>query len=83
MCQNGVNTDQTKLMVTQADDALGMAQKWLEQLHHLTDHAGLADAGRELAQASVLIGEARAKLQDASDVLDGQTAGPDVTVEIV
>jgi len=83
MCERGVNVEQTKLMITQANDALAMAQKWLEQIHHLTDHGGLADAGRDLAQASVLVGEARAKLQDAEDVLDGQTAGPDITVEIL
>ena len=42
MCQKGVNTDQMKLMIGQADDALAMAQQWLEQIHHLADHADLA-----------------------------------------
>jgi len=83
MCQKGVNTDQMKLMVEQANDALAMAQKWLEQIHHLADHAELAGPGTAVAQASVMVGEARAKLDLAGDELDGQVGGPDASVELV
>ena len=85
MCQKGVNTDQMKLMIAQSDDALGMAQQWLEQIHHLADHAEMAAPSTEIAQASVLLGEARAKLDEALDRIDGATGGPgaDVSVELV
>lgn len=83
MCQKGVNTDQMKLMIGQINDSLAMAQQWLEQVHHLADHAELAGASTEAAQASVLLGEARAKLDNAADLLDGQTGGPDASVELV
>ncbi len=83
MCQKGVNTDQMKLMIGQADDSLAMTQQWLEQIHHLADHGGLNRPSTEVAQASVLLGEARAKLDQALDLMDGETAGPDASVELV
>lgn len=83
MCQKGVNTEQMKLMIGQANDSLAMAQQWLEQIHHLADHAGLTAPSVNVAQASVLIGEARAKLDVAADVIDGEVGGPDASVELV
>ncbi len=83
MCQKGVNTDQMKLMIAQAGDQLGMAQQWLEQIHHLADHGDLAEASAEVAQASVLLGEARSRLEDAVEVLSGNEPGPDIKVELV
>jgi hypothetical protein len=83
MCQKGVNTDQMKLMIGQADDTLAMAQQWLEQIHHLADHADLTDTSKEVAQASVLLGEVRAKLDHAANALDGGSTAPDASVELV
>jgi hypothetical protein len=83
MCQKGVNTDQMKLMIGQANDALALSQQWLEQIHHLADHGGLQRPSAEVAQASVLLGQARAKLEDAIDLIDGETGGPDASVELV
>lgn len=84
MCQKGVNTDQMRLMVGQANDALAMAQQWLEQIHHLADHADLTAASVSVAQASVLLGEVRAKLETAADQMDGVDAAGDTTsVELV
>jgi hypothetical protein len=83
MCQKGVNPDQMRLMIGQANDALAMAQQWLEQIHHLADHADLTTPSVHVAQASVLLGEARAKLDQASDELEGRTGGPDASVELV
>lgn len=83
MCQKGVNTDQMRLMLGQVSDSLGMAQQWLEQIHHLADHGGLDDASAAVAQASVLLGEARAKIEGAADVVSGREAGPDASVELV
>jgi len=80
MCQKGVNTDQMRLMIGQANDALAMAQQWLEQIHHLADHADLVAPSASVAQASVLLGEARGKLDIAADELAGQTPGPDASV---
>lgn len=65
MCQQGVNVDQMKMMIRQADDALAMAQQWLEQIHHLADHGGMSSESASVAQASVLVGEARGKLEGA------------------
>ena len=83
MCQNGVNTEQMKLMLGQSNDSLAMAQQWLEQIHHLSDHAGLTDASAHVAQASVLLGEARAKLETAVDLLDSEAGATDASVELV
>lgn len=84
MCQKGVNPDQVKLMIGQAGDALAMAQQWLEQIHHLADHAGLNEPSVQVAQATVLIGEARGKLDAAADGLDAPQAGAgSASVELV
>ncbi len=82
MCEKGVNTDQMRLMIAQVDDSLAMSQQWLEQFHHLADHAGLHDASVSVAQATVLLGEARAKLEAATDAM-ASTSGGGVTVERV
>lgn len=83
MCQKGVNTDQMKLMIGQAGDQLGMSQQWLEQIHHLADHGQLEGVSTLVAQASVLLGEARTKLDLAADVIDGGVGGPEIGVELV
>jgi hypothetical protein len=83
MCENSVNVPQLKLSVGQVDDAIGLSQQWLEQLHHLADHGKNQEASAELAQAGVLLGEARGRLQDAINALDGRPSSPDVTVELV
>ena len=82
MCENGVNTDQMRLMLAQVDDSLGMSQQWLEQMHHLADHADLRDSSALVAQATVLLGEARAKLEQAGEGM-GAAAGDNVSVERV
>lgn len=83
MCQKGVNADQMKLMISQAEDAIAMAQQWLEQIHHLADHGGMVQPSQDVAQASVLLGEARGKLQQANDSIEGVSAGPEASVELV
>jgi hypothetical protein len=83
MCQKGVNTDQMKLMLGQADDTLAMAQQWLEQIHHLADHADLTHSSTSVAQASVLLGEARAKLDKAANQIDDASSSSDASVELV
>ena len=82
MCEQGINTGQMKLAIGQTDDALAMAQLWLEQLHHLADHGKRAEVSAALAQAGVLLGEARGKLDDAIDELEGAQPG-DATVELL
>jgi len=70
-------------MVAQADETVALAQKWLEQIHHLADHGNMAGASASVAQATVLIGEARAKLASAIEKMDSSGGGHDVTVERV
>ena len=82
MCEQGINTGQMKLAIGQTDDALAMAQLWLEQLHHLADHGKRAEVSAALAQAGVLLGEARGKLDDAIGELEGAQPG-DATVELL
>jgi len=82
MCEHGINIDQMKLAIAQSDDALGMVQQWMEQLHHLADHGHRHDASAALAQASVLLGETRSKLQTAIDDLEDKT-DDSVSVELV
>ncbi|HET6498028.1 MAG TPA: hypothetical protein VFH17_03135 [Coriobacteriia bacterium] len=74
ICETNVHIGQLRLMIAQADDSLAMTQQWLEQIHHLADRADEHDASVLVAQASVLIGEARAKLQ-ASTEITGSAAG--------
>ena len=83
MCESGINVEQLRLSVSQTEDALGMSQKWLEELHHLADHGHQHDVSVELAQATVLLGEARGKLEKALAVLEGATGSSDVTVELL
>jgi hypothetical protein len=83
MCENSVNVPQLKLSVGQVDDALALSQQWLEQLHQLADHGTKHEASTELAQAGVLLGEARTRLAGAIDALEGRSSSPDVTVELV
>ena len=83
MCQKGVNTNQMKLMLGQTNDSLAMAQQWLEQIHHLADHADLVGPSASVAQASVLLGEARSKLDAAAEELAGDTGASDASVELV
>jgi len=82
MCESGINVGQLKISVGQSDDALAMAQQWLEQLHHLADHGKRPEVSAALAQANVLIGEARSRLDDAIDKLEGP-APSETTVELI
>lgn len=82
MCEQGVNVGQMKLAVGQSDDAIALVQQWLEQLHHLADHGNQTVASANIAQATVLLGEARAKLDAAIEALEGGGAS-DVSVELV
>ena len=83
MCEHGINLDQMKLAIGQSDDALAMVQQWLEQLHHLADHGKRPEASAALAQANVLLGEARGKLDAAIGDLEGRSAEDSTTVELV
>jgi len=82
VCEHGINVDQMKLAIGQSDDALAMVQQWMEQLHHLWDHGNRPDASAALAQTSVLLGEARGKLESAIKALEG-TGADSVSVERV
>lgn len=70
-------------MIAQVDDSLAVAQQWLEQAHHLADHAEERDGSALIAQASVLLGEARAKLQASTDAIGSSGPGDRATVERV
>lgn len=83
MCENGINADQLSLSIRQTIDALGTSQKWLEDLHHLADHGHRHEVSSELAQATVLLGEARARVEQALEAIEGHTSSSDVTVELV
>jgi hypothetical protein len=83
VCENSVNIPQLKVSVAQVDDAVALAQQWLEQLHHLADHGKKAAVSAELAQANVLLGEARAKIELAINALDGRPTDSGITVELV
>ena len=83
MCENSVNVPQLKISIAQVDDAVALAQQWLEQLHHLADHGKKSETSADLAQANVLLGEARAKIERAIDSLDGRPSDSGITVELV
>jgi len=72
MCENGVNIDQMQLMITQVNDSLAMSQQWLERIHHLAGHADISDVSTTVAQATVLLGETRAKLDDAASAIESE-----------
>lgn len=82
MCEQGVNVGQLKMAVGQSDDAIAVVQKWLEDLHHLADHGKRVEVSTALAQAGVLLGEARGKLEAAIDDLEG-TPQQSATVELL
>ncbi len=72
ICETGIHVGQLKLMIAQADETVAQAQKWLEQIHHLADHANLDVSSAAVAQATVLLGEARAKLETAVGSADAR-----------
>ncbi|MDZ4063489.1 MAG: hypothetical protein U1E22_02370, partial [Coriobacteriia bacterium] len=82
MCEGGINTGQMKLAVAMVNDTLALAQQHLEQLHHLADHGHRTDSSIAIAQASVLLGEARAKLETGVNGLDSASSDG-VHVELV
>ena len=79
MCEGGINTGQMKLAVAMINDALALSQQHLEQLHHLADQGRRVATSAELAQVSVMLGEAREKLDSAVQNLS--VADDDVTIE--
>ncbi|MDO9557933.1 MAG: hypothetical protein Q7J82_10235 [Coriobacteriia bacterium] len=81
MCEGGINTGQMKQAMAMVDDQLALAQQWLEQLHHLADHGDRAASSAELAQVTVMLGQAREKIENAVNQLDVGT--DDVTIERV
>lgn len=80
MCEGGINTGQMKLAVAMINDALALSQQHLEQLHHLADQGRRSASSAELAQVTVMLGEAREKLDSAVENLS-VTDGDDVTIE--
>ncbi|MGB4441204.1 MAG: hypothetical protein WBJ62_03155 [Coriobacteriia bacterium] len=80
MCEGGINTGQMKLAVAMINDSLALSQQHLEQLHHLADHGRRSATSAQLAQVTVLLGEAREKLDSAVADL-GITDDDDVTIE--
>ena len=83
MCTNGINIDQLRQQITAAEESLGLAQHWLEDLHHLADSGHQHEASTEVAQVTVLLGEAREKLERACDSLGSEGSNGEVTVEVV
>lgn len=79
MCEGGINTGQMKLAVAMINDALALSQQHLEQLHHLADQGRRTATSAELAQVTVMLGEAREKLDSAVARLS--EAEDDVTIE--
>jgi len=83
MCESGVNVGQLKLAIGQSDDAIAVVQQWLEQLHHLADHGKRVEVSTALAQAGVLLADARDRLDAAIADLEGNASGTETTVELV
>jgi len=81
MCESGINTGQMKMAVAMINDALALSQQHLEQLHHLADQGRRSATSAELAQVTVMLGEAREKLDSA--VANLSIADDDVTIELL
>ena len=81
MCEGGINTGQMKMAVAMINDALALSQQHLEQLHHLADQGRRSATSAELAQVTVMLGEAREKLDSA--VANLSIADDDVTIELL
>ena len=80
MCEGGINTGQMKLAVAMVNDSLALSQQWLEQLHQLADQGKRTATSADLAQVTVMLGEARERLESAVEKLH-LTEGDDVSVE--
>ena len=81
MCEGGINVGQMKQALAMVDDQLALAQQWLEQLHHMADHGHRTESSAELAQVTVMLGQAREKVETAAQRLAAPT--DDITVERV
>jgi hypothetical protein len=71
MCEGGINTAQMKLAIAMVNDSLALSQQWLEQLHHLADQGRRTITSTELAQVTVLLGEAREMVDVAVEHMHG------------
>ncbi len=83
MCESGINVEQMRMSIGQVDDAVALAQEWLEKLHHLADHGHKHDTSAALAQADVLLADVRGRLERASAALETEGSSDEVTVELV
>ncbi len=83
MCESGINIEQLKMSVAQVERSLAQAQQQVEELHQLADRGARHDASASLARVTIMLGEARDKLEDTVEGLEGHTPGPDVTVELL
>ena len=81
MCESGINTGQMKMAVAMINDSLALSQQHLEQLHHLADQGRRSATSAELAQVTVMLGEAREKLDSA--VANLSIADDDITIELL
>lgn len=83
MCKSGVNNSQLGTMLGMTEDTLKLVDGWLDEIHHLADHAGLDSAG-DVAQAKTLLAGAAALLHKAShEAGHDHDHGDHVHVELV
>jgi hypothetical protein len=84
MCENNINTGQLKLSIAQTGEALALAQEWCEQLHQLADKGGEKATSAHLAQVTVMLGEARERLDQAvNEIGSGGSGHHEASVELV
>lgn len=82
MCEGGINVDQLKFSIEQADETVTLGRRWVHRLYHQADGKGRDDVATELKAAQALIDEARTHIAAALSATDG-TADDGVTIELV
>ena len=83
MCEHGINIEQMKLAVGQADDAIALAQQWLEQLHHLADHGHQPARAARTSRRPACCSARRAPSSTPRSTRSRAAGETDVSVELV
>lgn len=82
MCEGGINVDQLKFAIEQADETVALGRRWVHRLYHQADGRGRDDVAAELKAAQALIDRAREHIAGALKAVDGPS-DDGVTVELV
>lgn len=82
MCKDGINVEHFTASIGQIDEAIALCRRWTHRLAHQIEDSGMLGTSVKLHEAQSLLDDVRALLEDASGLVEKETA-EDVTVQLV